>query len=433
MIRCLITMLLGLLSVGAMEVWGYDVIVADSVTRVALPNASVFDREGKLVGLSDQRGAVPEIGRDRYPITVRYLGFNEKVVTFGVNDTIFLSERFSELPEVVVGTSKHRVLHLLAYIREYSFLTTYSDTVFLFREKMVDFMLPDSKVKFKGWSTPRVLTSKSYYRFTNSNGLDSVSDLCQHHFSWSDWMGLPPTVALPRGIKDSMFGTDTVRGKYSPTEIWRRDRDSLRVDINVMADTLSRKWVPHLASFFHRNLDFEKIKVGFNYSNIGGDSISKFDLDSYSFSIESNGREREMFLFNKRNENFFVSTDAEIYILDKEYITVKEAKKWEQRNFDIDEIGIYEPLGAPPLAQSVLSLIERVNTLDIDKIRTDTKPDRRLMGKLDGRRNFRIGRRALLLLKQLTGITYKNAHKNTDNNWRQFRKGQLNRKGKVSN
>lgn len=116
-----------------------------------------------------------------------------------------------------------------------------------------------------------------------------------------------------------------------------------------------------------------------------GDSISKYDLDGYSFSIESKGRGREMFRFNKINEPFFVSTNAEVYILDKEYITVKEAKEWDKRNFDVDEIGIYEPLEAPPLSLSTLNLVERVNLLDKDKIRLDFMPDHRLMGNNSGR------------------------------------------------
>ena len=32
-----------------------------------------------------------------------------------------------------------------------------------------------------------------------------------------------------------------------------------------------------------------------------------------------------MFRFNKLNEPFFVSTQADVYILDKEFITIKEA------------------------------------------------------------------------------------------------------------
>ena len=62
----------------------------------------------------------------------------------------------------MVESRQQKVMHMLAYVREYSTLTTYTDTVFLFREKMVDFMLnTDPKVKFQGWSYPRILKSSS--------------------------------------------------------------------------------------------------------------------------------------------------------------------------------------------------------------------------------------------------------------------------------
>lgn len=432
MIRYIMTAISLLFSIILLEAWAYDVIVVDSATHVPLPNASIYDKDGTPVGLSNSKGAVPKITRSRYPITVRYLGFNDKTIMFGDKDTIFLSEKVSELPEVIVKSSRQRLLHILAYVREYSTLTTYTDTIFLFREKMVDYMLPsDNKIKFKGWSYPRVWTCKSYYRFTNNNGLDSVSDVGQHHFSWSDWIGMPPGVSIPLRIRNSQISADTLCGKYSPTEIWHKSNDQIRVDVDVLADTVSRKWVPSLANFFRRGLDYEKFKVTFNYDNVMGDSISKLDLEGYSFSIESKGRGREMFRFNKIDEPFFVNTNADVYILDKEYITVKEAKAWDKRDFDVDEIGIYEPLEAPPLSLSTLNLIERVNLLDKDKIRLDFLPDHRLVGINSGRRNFRIGRRALFLLKQVTGITLYKSHKNFNKNWDHFRKDRI-RKNKQS-
>lgn len=425
-IRYFTTALSLLFSIISMELWASEVIVVDSATNVALPNASIYDKDGTPVGLSNSKGVIPKIARSRYPITVRYLGFNDKSVMYGSNDTVFLSESVSELPEMIVESSRHRVLHILAYVREYSTLSTYTDTIFLFREKMVDYMLPsDNKVKFDGWSSPRVLTCKSYYRFTNNNGLDSVSDTSQHHFTWSDWIAIPPEVSMPMRIKSSRISADTLFGKYNPTEIWRRNNDRIRIDIDVLADTISRKWVPKLAYFFRRGLDYNKFKVSFNYDNIEGNSLSGFDLDGYSFSIESKGRGREMFRFNKINEPFFVSTNAEVYILDKEHITVKEAKKWEKRDFDVDEIGIYEPMDAPQLSPAILDLVERVDLLDKHKIRLDFIPDHRLMGSNSGRRNLRIGRRALLLLKQATGITFFKSHKNFNNNWAKFRKEQI--------
>lgn len=393
-------------------------VVADSLSHMPLPNAALFDRQGRALGVSGNGGEMPEISPDKYPVTVRFLGFREKVVDSAGADTIFLAENPAELPEVLVESRSHKVLHVLSYVREYSTLSTYTDTVFLFREKMVDFMLNnDSRVKFKGWSNPRVLTSKSYYRFTDSQGLDSVSDVSRHHFSWSDWMGLPPVIDMPAGVADLECGTDTLRGKYSPYEIWVKNGSKMAVDVNVLADAASGRWVPGLSVFFRHNLDFEKFKIKYVYDNASGRSVSPLDLGGYSYNIESNGRGHSMFFFNRRDEPFFVSTYAEVYILDKEYIPVKEAKKWEKRRFDIDAVGIMEAADAPELPASVLALIDRVNNLDRDKVRVDIIPDHRLVSKKDSRKNFRIGHRALAVLKQLTGITQYKTRRNLNKHW----------------
>ncbi|MDE6097647.1 MAG: carboxypeptidase-like regulatory domain-containing protein, partial [Muribaculaceae bacterium] len=119
-----------------------NAVVVDSITRIPLPNASVYDRHGVVIDMTDDNGVLPKLARNSYPITIHYLGFQEKTVMEECPDTIFLSENISELPEVVVESRRRRVLHVLAYVREYSTLTTYTDSVFLFREKMVDYMLP---------------------------------------------------------------------------------------------------------------------------------------------------------------------------------------------------------------------------------------------------------------------------------------------------
>ena len=421
-------------SILQMETLAFNVVVVDSITRIPLPNASIYDRNGVAIGMSNNKGVLPKLSKDSYPITIRYLGFQEKTVIEESPDTISLFENVSELPEVVVESRRHRVLHILAYVREYSTLTTYTDSVFLFREKMVDYMLPtDEKSKFKGWSTPRILTCKSYYRFTNENGLDSVSDASHYHFSWSDWIGLAPKVSLPTKLRNTKAATDTLHDKYSPTEIWNRINDRLTINIDVLADTTSRKWVPNIAGFFRQNLDFDKFKVTYNYNNIVGDTVTILDLTGYSFDIESRGRGHEMFRFNKLNEPFFVSTTAEVYILDQEFISVKEAKKWDKRDFDIDEIGILEPMEAPDLSSSIFSLIDRVNRIDKDSIRLDLQPDHRMISNNLGRKNFKIGRRALFLLKQVTGVTLYKSHKNFNKNWDSFRKGQIKKNSQCDN
>lgn len=422
-IRRVILIMVALLSILATEGKRLNTIVVDSVTRLPLASASVFDRNGNAVGIGSSKGRLPYVPPDRYPITVRYLGYGEKQVPNAFQDTVFLSENTFELPEVMVETRRRKVLHILAYVREYSTLTTYSDTIFLFREKMVDYMLPSvSGSGFKGWTKPRIIKTRSYYRFTDSHGLDSVSSECNHHFSWSDWVGLAPATSLPEALRQVNIGVDTVRGKYSPTEIWTKNGDRVSADINVLADTASRKWVPNLSIFFREKLDFENFRIRFNYDNILTDRLSPAEITGYSYNIESNGRGRNMFRFNRFDEPFFVSTYGEVYVLDKEYITEKEAKKWDKSRFDSEDIEIYEPMEAPALQPSILALVERVDKIDKDKVRLDQTPDQRLVTVNSGKKNFSVGNRALSLLKQVTGITLVRSRKNFNRRWDDFRK-----------
>ncbi len=407
--------------------WADYTVVADSTTHAVLPCATIYNLRGSAIGMTDSKGIMPHIEPDNYPITLRYLGFKDLTLTKASSDTIFMTEEASQLQEVVLFSRKRPMLHVLAYVREYSSLATYTDTVFLFREKTVDFMLPsDDKIKYKGWNMPRVLTSKSYYRFTNSAGLDSVSDTNRHHFSWSDWIGLPTNATIPPAVRGEKFATDTLRGKYGAAEVWRKDDDYVNIDVDVLADTTCRRWVANITRFFANNLDFDKFKISYNYTNIINDSLSVCDLSGLSFNIESRGRGHNMFMFNRKDEPFFVSTEAQVYLMDKEYITIKEAKKWEKTKFDNKDLCIYEPLETPPLSDDILAFVERVNNIDRDLIKRTITPDHRMISNKSGRNNFKIGHRALAIIKNLTGISSYRHRRKQKHDWREFRIDQMN-------
>ncbi len=154
-------------------------IVVDGISCTGLSGASVFDRTGTFAGTTTRDGRIACVADEDYPVTIRYMGYRECVVPAPC-DTVFMEELITELAEVVVESRQKKVLHVLAYVREYSTLSTFTDTVSMFREKMVDFMLPDEKTRFRGWRRPRILNSKSYYRFSNADGIDSVSDRCNY-------------------------------------------------------------------------------------------------------------------------------------------------------------------------------------------------------------------------------------------------------------
>ena len=399
-------------------------VVADSLSRQPLASATVFDCNGHTIGVSSEQGRLPAIKPEQYPVTVRYLGYREMEVTDHVYDTIFMTEVATELPELTVEDRRARVLHLLAYVREYSSLTTYFDTIFLFREKMVDYMLtPDRRVKFAGWEDPRVLKSRSYYRFTNARGLDSVSDGCNHHFSWSDWGGVTESHEMPARVRGLGQKSATIYGKYSPTEVWTRSDDRVTVDVNVLADTLSRSWVPHVSTFFREKMDFEDFRVRYTYDNVTGDTLRLTDLSGYSFNIASKGRGRDLFRFSRKDEQYFVNTYAEVYILDKEYITTKEAKQWERGKVDTTKVEIIEPATAPALQPAIEALVARVDGIDHEGLRLGYAPDKRLMGKPRKKQN--IGQRALSMLKGATGISYFKSKKKMKKDWNEFTKRQM--------
>ena len=400
-------------------------VVADSLTHAPLPNASIFDRNGKLIATADHKGTLPYISLADYPLTIRYMGYYEMTIPTETTDTLLMRENPATLPEVVVETRQQKALHILAYVREYSTLSTYTDTVALFREKMVDFMLPvDKKTSFKGWRHPRVLNSRSYYHFTNASGLDSVSDRCNNHFTWSDWVGILPPTTIPAPLADAENSTYTLPGKYLPTEIWTRKGDKISIDIDVMADTTSRKWMPEVAAFAQKgNMEFEQLRLHLNYNSVSEGIVSPVDLTGYSFNIDSRGRGHSMFRFNRRDEPFFVSTYSEVYLLDKEYITVKEARKWERNKPHPSEIGIYEAPEAPELQDAVLKVIARVEAIDHDMIRQEISGDKLLKGKERVKRNF--GQDVLQRLKNIFGISYAIGKRKQSRHWHDFEREQI--------
>ena len=357
-------------------------VVVDSLSGTPLSRASVLDKRGNVVGACSDHGVLPKFDKSAYPLTVSYIGYSPEMVDYPPPDTVRLCEREYSLPEVVVDSRKHSVLHLVAYVREYSTLSTDYDTVQLFREKTVDFMIPAKKVKhYKGWLTPRVLASESYYRFTNTEGLDSVSSHFRQHFSWSDWVGLLPELPVPQRLLDTAEAVDTVMGRYSPATVWQRSGDDISLDIDVLATPDNRRWVPQFDDFAARDVEFAKFNLKYRFSNVVSDAIFPSDITRISFSIESVGRGRNMRRIFHTTDPVRVDTYAELYVTEREYLTVGEAKKSEKNPLQGGAIGIHAPAEAPELQHSIRSLIARVDGIDYDALKLAEEADRLFRGK----------------------------------------------------
>ncbi|MDE7409803.1 MAG: hypothetical protein K2N09_07250 [Muribaculaceae bacterium] len=286
-----------------------------------------------------------------------------------------------ELPEVKVTTRHRPILHMTGYIRELSTMSSSSDTLTLYREKWVDFMIPTGKEKhYKGWTDPRLLKTKSYYKWTDQSGRDSVSDRANHHFSWSDWVSLPRRVNFPAVIGGTRIGTDTVMGRYSPSEIWRKDSAGVNVMVNVLADSTRRKWTPRLAGPYWRDTEFERLVMDYHFSDTDTFAVRPQNLDRLSCSIESMGRGHDMFMFKHYQDPIlYVSTYFDLTITDREYLTVRDARR-KEKNQELaiqDAMLIFESERVP--RDSIITdLIARVNAIDHDSRRLGMELDTRV-------------------------------------------------------
>lgn len=354
-------------------------VIVDAATGDPLPKASVFDKKGNLIGICSDEGELPYVARYSYPISIRYMGYATSTVDKPGHDKIFLKEIAYDLPEMIVNSKDHQVLRLTGYVREYSTLSTYTDTVLLFREKTVDFMIPSKKVKnYKGWLLPRVLASRSYYHITNSDGLDSVSNHYREHFSWSDWVGVFDNTVVPSDIRDKSIATHTDYGKYSPSAIWRKVDDNITLDVDVLSDKNNRKWVPAFADFMATRVDCNRLTLKYRFAGVNSHEVFADNITGLSFNIESNGRGRNLKRTLQTSDPIYVNTYAEIYITDREYMSVSKAHKLEKEPPLAEEVGINPPAEAPGLHPAVLALVERVDNFDYNTPRLAEQPDHRL-------------------------------------------------------
>ena len=364
-------------------------IIVDSKTGLPLQKASVLDKKGKLIGFCSENGELPDIPATAYPLSIRCIGYKTVTIERPTNERIALEEKPYYLPELMVDRKKHQVLHIIGYLREYSTLESYYDTVFLFREKTVDFMIPTKQVKkYEGWTRPRVLESKSYYHFTNMEGLDSVSKYYEQIFSWSDLAGIFRSIELPENLKNTDFATDTVFGKYSPSSIWRKEDENVFLRNDMLADKEDHKWTPDHFKLFSMAVDFTKFITNYTLTDVNSSTVFADNISMLSYNIESQGRVLDLRRLFHSDDPIFMNTYAELYITDREYMSIKQAEKWEKDPTLGDDIGINPPPEAPELEPAIKELIDRVNNFDYDQHRLDTKTDRFLhpMKKFDKKR-----------------------------------------------
>lgn len=339
--------------------------LVDASTNAPLPLASITDRSGNVVGMTDKSGVIPELQKDRYPITFNYMGYASLQILKPAEDDVKMILQEYELPELVISPGARPLLHLTGYMRELTSVLSSSDSVTIFKESVVDFLVPVEKTKVKGWNKARELASKTYVRMSNSSGLDSVSNSHEYEFMlWGNRKSLIPSAAkIPDNIKGTEVTCDTVMGKYYPKIIWLKNGDVTRWYGDALANEKNHVTSPWALKLFGLTTDVTEISENFVFETPDGDFIGPSDLRQVSITIDMLAKGK---LFKKTLDSSSpvnVRTYMELYLTDREFLSEEEGKSLKKEIPTIESSDILAPTNANPLHPAIMRTVERVNSL----------------------------------------------------------------------
>lgn len=337
----------------------------DASTNAPLPLASITDRSGNVVGMTDKSGVIPELQKDSYPLTFNYMGYASLQILKPAEDDVKMILQEYELPELVISPGARPLLHLTGYMREVTSVLSSSDSVTIFKESVVDFLVPVEKTKVKGWNKARELASKTYVRMSNSSGLDSVSNSHEYEFMlWGNRKSLIPSAAkIPDNIKGTEVTCDTVMGKYYPKIIWLKNGDVTRWYGDALANEKNHVTSPWALKLFGLTTDVTEISENFVFETPDGDFIGPSDLRQVSITIDMLAKGK---LFKKTLDSSSpvnVRTYMELYLTDREFLSEEEGKSLKKEIPTIESSDILAPTNANPLHPAIMRTVERVNSL----------------------------------------------------------------------
>ena len=337
----------------------------DAETKAPLPLASITDCSGNVVGMTDKSGVIPELQKDRYPITFNYMGYASLQILKPAEDDVKMIQQDYELPEIVVIPGSRPLLHLTGYMREITSVLSSSDSVAIFKESVVDFLVPVEKTKVKGWNKARELASKTYVRMSNSSGLDSVSTNHEYEFMlWGNRKSLIPSgTKIPAKIKGTDLACDTIMGKYYPKIIWWKNGDITRWHGDALANEKNHVTTPWALKLFGLTADVTEISENYVFDTPDGDFIRPTDLRQVSVTIDMLAKGK---LFKKAFDSSSpvnVRTYMELYLTDREFLSEEEGKELKKEVPFIEPSDILAPANANPLHPAIMRTVERVNSL----------------------------------------------------------------------
>lgn len=350
--------LLSAVTVTATSTGGKTVIV-DGGDGSGLPAASVFNRGGTMLGISSDDGTFPPVADGEYPLTVRYLGY-DAVTVDTPSDTIRLWPRSTELAEVEVKKQVDGVT-VLCYAREYGSAIA-GDTINVFTEYMVDYLLPLGKAKgFKSRNHPRILRRRSVGRVARADGTDSIGrDMENIMLSWLDVTDIDKNgFTEPQSLRDCKTGSDSLKERKFQT-FYRKTPVSLTRTRDYLSDKKGHTWSPWFFKLFGVTMDITTMWESSVYPISESGEYHSFHFSTWSYAIGALGKGKWLKKAFRTDSPIRMNSLIEIYPVRYEFISAEESKDLKKEKPQVDwEI----PDNVPPLDPATLALTERCSRI----------------------------------------------------------------------
>ncbi len=337
------------------------ITVVDGSDGSTLPRATIMSNDGIIVGLTDAEGNITVGEGVKYPITVRYMGFDPLTLHSPI-DTVRLKPKSYSLSEIIVSPGERPVTKVVCYIREYCTGTTSRDTMQLFSEYMaVAFGTDneDTKGFHKSDADFKFRNRRFSARFANNEGLDSVASPTGNEeitfLSFAKLFGKIPLKGLT--VTDKMRTgaiTDTVPGKYFPSKWFRNTPSVMIVSEDLLADEKDHKMSPTLLKILGMSVDLTEAQLNhvFVHNESGKYKISDFFSSSISLKILAYGKMLKWML--RSNEPVEMLDYIEIYPVEISRLTLKEYKEQRKEKEELSFIMPEELSSLSPVIDGIL-------------------------------------------------------------------------------
>lgn len=309
------------------------VVVLDATDRQAVVAATIMDADGRVLGLTGSNGEVPEVLLQSAPLTIRTMGYEAQTV-YGDEDEVLLEPSVYELQDVEVGSADRNVARMVFFVRQYTTLEGDNKQITQVSESMVDFFVPIRKAKkIDRRSKLRVLNQWTASHAQWADGRDSLYVPATEDLSFLNALVTIDSALIHEparfGIvsQDSVV-SDTVWSKHVyPQYIMRRTPAGFFVTIDALAKEDNHRMSPWYFKMLGLTIDINELIATCVMTPNGRESHRPDDITSMGYTLQIDCRGKWFKRAFESENPVLLRSWAEFYLVDRTYLTDKEARE----------------------------------------------------------------------------------------------------------